>query len=264
MARRRSPGPDDPRVAAGIGIFRRVAGALRALEVAFAGGRISGGTFLRRVDTQLTRAEVLLQVWVGRPLGSLVAQGASVAGLTTPVARAGVSAAMAALERDTYSDLALATTYLREDSKRVIRAVARAVEGRHLAEGLSVPQARRLVAVELQTKGFIREVRRDFATNRVLEDLGARAPGMRFRDRRGRRWRLDAYAEMVVRTKSAQAYNTGSLVSLQAIGETECRVFDGTQDEICAAVAGKIVPISWALANPVGHPNCTRAFGRAV
>lgn len=74
------------------------------------------------------------------------------------------------------------------------------------------------------------------------------------------RWR----ANTVARTETAIATNHGSVLGYQQGGVSKVDVFDGTDDAICAAANGSVWTVEQALADPVGHPNCVRAFGPHV
>jgi len=67
-------------------------------------------------------------------------------------------------------------------------------------------------------------------------------------------------ADRIARTETGIAYNHGALFGYAAAGYTQVEVSDGDDDEECAAADGQIWSIEEALANPLEHPNCTRAF----
>lgn len=67
-------------------------------------------------------------------------------------------------------------------------------------------------------------------------------------------------ARMIGRTETANAYNRGSLAGYQTHGVTHVDVLDGDEDEPCKSANGQRWTIAQAHANPLGHPNCTRAF----
>jgi len=45
---------------------------------------------------------------------------------------------------------------------------------------------------------------------------------------------------------------------------SEVDVIDGTQDDICAAANGQRWPLAQALADSIGHPNCSRTWAPVV
>lgn len=71
------------------------------------------------------------------------------------------------------------------------------------------------------------------------------------------RWRADRIA----RTETSIGYNHGSLLGMHQAGITKVEVTDGDDDEHCNSVDGAIWTLTRALAEPIAHPNCTRAFG---
>lgn len=73
-----------------------------------------------------------------------------------------------------------------------------------------------------------------------------------------------ARARTIARTETGTAYNLGSLAGYQEAGVKRVEVFDGDDDEPCASANGAIWTIEEAQANPLGHPNCVRAFAAVV
>lgn len=68
----------------------------------------------------------------------------------------------------------------------------------------------------------------------------------------------------IARTETGHAYNRGAVAAYRAGGITHVSVLDGDDDEICAAANGSRWTLDEAEANPLGHPNCTRAFSPIV
>jgi hypothetical protein len=147
------------------------------------------------------------------------------------------------LATDTFDDLLKATRYVRRDVKRVIREA-----GKRMAE-LAVSTDRTAV-------GAGREL------SRFLEQRGLAA----VRYANGARHGLDEYGQMVIRTKTALAYNEGSLNGAQEAGAKYVEVFDGpgcgwSGHEDPTQALGMIISIDEARAHPISHPNCRRSFG---
>lgn len=72
---------------------------------------------------------------------------------------------------------------------------------------------------------------------------------------------FDEYrAEMIARTETAYAYNDSAIQSYRELDVEKVEVIDGDADDVCAPVNGATWTMDEALANPVGHPNCTRDF----
>lgn len=103
----------------------------------------------------------------------------------------------------------------------------RALVGRQAAEGWSVTQ----LADEIEKLGEIRSVSR---------------------------------AQMIARTESGTGYNLGSVVAYRTAGLTHVDVLDGDEDEPCKSANGSRWTLDEARANPLGHPNCIRAFAPVV
>jgi hypothetical protein len=71
-------------------------------------------------------------------------------------------------------------------------------------------------------------------------------------------------ATMIARTETGTAYNLGSIDAYRIGGVTHVDVLDGDDDEPCASANGSRWTLEEAEANPLGHPNCTRAFSPVV
>ncbi len=67
-------------------------------------------------------------------------------------------------------------------------------------------------------------------------------------------------ADRIARTETAIAFNHGTVLGVSQAGGDYVDVFDGEDDEECAAANGQTWTIDQALADPVAHPNCVRAF----
>lgn len=68
----------------------------------------------------------------------------------------------------------------------------------------------------------------------------------------------------IARTESGTAYNQGAIAAYKAGGITHVDVLDGDEDEPCASANGARWTVEEAENNPLGHPNCTRAFSPVV
>jgi hypothetical protein len=74
----------------------------------------------------------------------------------------------------------------------------------------------------------------------------------------------DYRSKMIARTESALGYSHGSLLAYGQAGVTEVDVYDGDDDPECAAANGSRWTLEEAADNPIGHPNCTRAFSAHI
>lgn len=70
----------------------------------------------------------------------------------------------------------------------------------------------------------------------------------------------ESRATAIARTETGTGYNLGSIAAYRAAGLTHVDVLDGDTDEPCASANGSRWTLEQAEANPLGHPNCTRAF----
>ena len=85
--------------------------------------------------------------------------------------------------------------------------------------------------------------------------------GVSIVDASGRNWGMETYTRMLVRTKSANAYNSGTLNKYAEEGVSRVRVFDGiADDEACAEANDQVWDVKYAMEHPIEHPNCRRAF----
>lgn len=144
--------------------------------------------------------------------------------------------AVAVLARDGLEDLLSATEHVREDVKRLIRRLTKERALLSLTTGRTPTQAARDLS-------------------RLLDQYGIRA----VRYANGARHRIGDYADMVLRTVTAEAYQLGGVNQMRRMGIRYVEVFDGTADLPCAAVANTIQTIEWAAANLLGHPRCQRS-----
>lgn len=74
-----------------------------------------------------------------------------------------------------------------------------------------------------------------------------------------------ARAELIARTESGTVLNQAAAAGYRASGRVKhVLVYDGDDDEPCATVNGQTWTLDEADANPLDHPNCTRAFAPVV
>jgi len=139
-----------------------------------------------------------------------------------------------------------------------------------------------LVAANLQvvesTRGLIRQIGRDAALRSVLQGDTARQASREMRRlladhgihavtyANGTRVGLKGYAEMVVRSQTAVAYNQAALGGAESAGCTYFEVFDGPScgweyHDSPTIANGLVLPQDQAMAYPISHPNCRRSFG---
>lgn len=66
-------------------------------------------------------------------------------------------------------------------------------------------------------------------------------------------------AELIARTETAYAMAYGNAEAWRDGGVTHVEISDGDYDDACAEADGEIWTLEEYLANPLEHPNCTRA-----
>jgi hypothetical protein len=67
-------------------------------------------------------------------------------------------------------------------------------------------------------------------------------------------------AGVIAVTETRHVVNQGRVLGMQSAGLQHVLVQDGDKDEPCAAVNNTRQTLAWAMANPLGHPNCQRSF----
>lgn len=151
--------------------------------------------------------------------------------------------AVAELAADTFDDLLAATAHVRSTTKQLIRTLARQRTAAALVEGQTATQAARDLARLLDRNRITAVVYRD-----------------------GSRHGLADYSQVVIRTKTAVAHNTGTANQLRAAGTEWVEVFDGHDCGLSShddpdKVNGTIRRLSTMVRHPVAHPNCRRSWG---
>lgn len=170
--------------------------------------------------------------------------GAAAAGVGVPAAWAGPDLdVIGVLVNDTYSGLLDATRFVRESTKVLIRTLAREHVADKLVRGETAAQAGRDLAQSLEGRGVAAVVYKD-----------------------GSRHGLTDYTDVVLRTKSAEAYSTATLNQLDraGIGYAEC--FDNplcglTSHDDVDKPNGRVFPLRTAQQYVISHPRCVRSWG---
>lgn len=156
-------------------------------------------------------------------------------------------AALTALATDTYDDFLKRSLEAGRVSAAFVRAVraASAIELPKIAAGgRTARQAADRLEQRLLTK---------YGINHVTYRNGAEVP-------------VRAYARMAARTKSAVAYNAGTLNGSVEVGVGFVEVFDGpdcgwTHHDDTDKAARSVRSVADAGRYAISHPNCRRAFG---
>ena len=157
------------------------------------------------------------------------------------------SQAFAALAVDTYGDFLKRSQVAEQTSRAFASAVRRAARDelpKIAGGGRTAKQAASRMEERLINQ---------YGITHVTYRDGARVP-------------VDQYSRMAARTKSAVAYNSGTLNEVYANGGEYVEVFDGadcgwTDHGSPDKANGTIRTLDEAAMSPISHPNCTRAFG---
>lgn len=158
-----------------------------------------------------------------------------------------LSALQTMVER-TYAEVLAATTYVRAEAKRFLRDQIRRQTALTVAGGRTATQAGRVLAS---------------AAGEVVDMLGGNVGMVRYSD--GSYRRLADWADMAIRTTSAQAYNAGTLNTFTQHGVGFVEVLDGAD---CGWTAhndperanGTVRAVADAYQHPLSHPRCRRSF----
>lgn len=197
----------------------------------------------RHVATLMSHAAELARASLPEAITGAYQLGGSVTALAAQRAAtfAGVDrATVTAIARDAYADLLDATEHMTDTTKDVVRRLVRDHSRDRVLTGRTAEQAATRLARDLQGQGISAIVYRNGA-NHSLAD----------------------YADMVVRTKTAEAFQRGGLAQGAALGiewwelldNPECGL-DGHNDPTKAN--GQIVPRETAERFLISHPRCVR------
>lgn len=150
----------------------------------------------------------------------------------------------------TFDDVLRATEFVTEDAKRWIREATGDLTARGFIEGRNPDELARIF--------------RNRAP-RAVTRTGQPLPITAVRYRNGNWQTLDAYGNMLFRTVTAQAYNSGTLNQSAAVGITRFELVDGadcglTHHHDPTVANGTIVDAGTAQAYPISHPNCVRSI----
>lgn len=145
------------------------------------------------------------------------------------------------LAQETMQDLLAATTHISNQTKTVIRELSRTSVVNKTYTGKTAEQAGIELATDLRANGI----------RGVIYKNGTAYP-------------LDAYTQMVTRTKTAEAYQIGGFNQGERLDIDYWEVFDGhdcgwTSHDDPVKANGKIVRLDEARQYPIAHPNCLRS-----
>lgn len=158
-----------------------------------------------------------------------------------------------ALIADTYSDLLLAT----QNTERKVKALVREV----------VADQMRTKALEASGRVTTGKAIRNALTKKGLSDRVSAEGFIGIVDKRGRKWNLATYADMVVRTKLTQAHVEGTrteaiergvdLAIISSHGAKDaCRHYEGMVISMNGLTEGYPTYAELRRSNKIFHPNC--------
>lgn len=200
------------------------------------------------IEDKMAELDAMTREWMTTQMVRPYALGAAAgaAELAQPAAAVWNLLPQEAISRvatDTLSELLKSTRYVRRTTKTLIRAIARDEILAKFTQGRTAVQAGQRV-------------------RQILEQRGIHA--IRYSD--GSRHGLAEYSQMLVRTKTAEAYNLGSLEAQEVLGIEFWECFDGpscglTTHKDPVKALGKVFDKDTAVKYPTSHPNCRRAWG---
>lgn len=215
------------------------------------------GAMQQAIDTEMLSLREGMSDWVGTSVPRVYELGGISAALTegmpgnNPFQWTQIHLdAVNVLAGDMYDDVLQMTDYVSEDTKRWIRDAGKASTAGVIIEGKSPREAAR------DLRNGLPMVEGD----KGLEPINS----VTYQD--GSKRSLKTYSEMLIRTKTANAFNKGSLTFAVEAGVGVFEIFDGAQCGLTShddpqKANGLIVDAKTANENPISHPNCRRAFG---
>jgi hypothetical protein len=198
---------------------------------------------LREVLALAAAAGQIARVQLGVVIGAAYRIGAEQAAFTAGVAATfgGVdTAALAQLAQDAYADVLTATQHVSDTTKTLVRTLARERIADKLVAGQPPAEAARRLRDDLQGRGIAAVTYRD-----------------------GARHQLGDYADMLVRTKTAEAAQAGGFQQTRALGIEWMELMDGPGCGLAShrdarKANGLILTVDEAARYPLSHPRCRR------
>lgn len=110
-------------------------------------------------------------------------------------------------------------------------------------------------------KHSMREVFRGALSKTLGGNIRLGDDGLFFTDRSGRKWKPGAYVKMLLKTHMVNIINTATAYAGLVLDSPGVDITDGLSgdtDEPCLDANGEVWSVSYFLAHPFEHPNCTR------
>jgi hypothetical protein len=199
------------------------------------------------VEIERLKSELDQQVesWANDELRTIYQMGATVTSRAIEASFAWTQtheAAVKWLAKQTTSHMLRATKHMSDDAKRLIRASSKEAALMKLLTGQTAVQAARGLRAELQTN----------AISAVIYKNGARHG-------------IADYSDTVLRTTTATAYNTGTLLEGKEHGAKYAIAYDGLECGLhthdgSPKANNLILPIGGAMRSLISHPRCRRAW----
>ena len=155
------------------------------------------------------------------------------------------------------------------------RATVRSLRGTYLPIIRSITDGYRSVVYGVSTLVTTGVTTRLEASAKALERF-AKSGITGFKDKAGRQWNMGSYAEMAVRTSTAQASVEGHIETLVANGHNlvivsnspeecpMCRPWEGKVLKLNSDIPGPYPTVDEAIAGGLFHPNCTHRLGAYI
>jgi len=198
---------------------------------------------IRAIDRELKRLNLETNAWADEAVKAayergarLAVQAAQTTGSVRPLAAFGGLNVRAAelLAHNTQDFLQITNSLIARQAQDTVRKVGVEVTAKKFAEMLTVRETRKLMETRLMEEGF-----------------GARVP---WRNGRGS-MRTDSYAELVARTTTAEATNTGCLDQMREQGQVLVKLTaHNTTCKVCAPRQGRVYRTVEADQLPEGDP----------
>lgn len=193
------------------------------------------------VEALMDRADEQAFAWTTKQLPAIYTIGAAAAGVGFDSFTGPDLDAINSLATATYSGLLDATRFVRESTKDLIRTLAREHVADKLITGQTATQAGRELAGALEGRGIAAVVYKN-----------------------GARHGLGDYSDMLLRTKSAEAYTVATMTQLDRAGIRYVEIFDGVGCGMAShddpdKANGTVRPLIEAQRYPISHPRCRRA-----
>lgn len=158
-----------------------------------------------------------------------------------------------ALTEDTYKDILLATQHTQFRLKRVIRDAVADVAQYHALLNTGYKEQADQLAKTLVKQGL---------SDRIVKDGFVGVV-----DKKGRRWNLNVYSKMVIKTKVNDAFKEGVIQEAEESGLDLAVISDHSAEDACNKWEGVVVSMTGATegyptykeargSNQVFHPNC--------